>query len=65
MNPVFDQFLTKIDRQSEFQTAEPEVGERLHFENLVVVRHRFAFNDDERVNQKLKRGNAKAPGRQG
>ena len=53
MNSISDQVLSEIDNQSQFQTGQPQVGQGLSLKSVVVVAGRFAFANNQAVNDEI------------
>ena len=46
---VFDQALSKVDDQSQLESREPQIGERLRLKDRVVFSGRFTLDDNQLV----------------
>lgn len=53
MNPILDHVLAKVNDQSQLETLQTQVSQSLRLEYFAVLMYRFAFNDNEVVDQKI------------
>ena len=53
MDPIFNNTLSEINDQSEFQAGDSQISQSLGFEKWVVIRCRFNLNDDLLINQNI------------